>query len=64
MPQLTATEWQTVRDTLRGSIAMFEMLPAECRDNTESGRVIAAARDRRQAVLTKIEAMGSVSEPE
>ena len=64
MPQLTATEWQTVRDTLRGSIAMFEMLLVECRDNTESSRVIAAARDRRQAVLAKIEAMGSVSEPE
>jgi len=49
---------------LRGSIAMFEMLLAECRDNTESARVIAAARDRRQAVLAKIEAMEPVSAPE
>lgn len=55
MNEFTAVDWQTLRDTLRGSIAMFEMLLAECGANTVSARVIGAARDRRVAVLAKIE---------
>ena len=52
---LTDTDWRTLRDTLRGSIAMFDMLLAECGDNSETARVVEAARRRRERVLEKIE---------
>jgi len=42
-------------DTLRGSIAMFDMLLAECGDNSETARVVGDARRRREKVLGKIE---------
>jgi hypothetical protein len=52
---LTDTDWWTLRDTLRGSIAMFDMLLAECGDNSETARVVEAARRRREKVLEKVE---------
>lgn len=53
--ELTDADWRTLCDTLRGSIAMFDMLLAECVDNSETARVVGAARDRRAKVLGKIE---------
>jgi hypothetical protein len=53
--ELTDLDWRTLCDTLRGSIAMFDMLLAECGDNSETARVVAAARRRREKVLEKIE---------
>jgi hypothetical protein len=52
---LTDTDWRTLCDTLRGSIAMFDMLLAKCGDSSETARVVEAARQRRQKVLEKIE---------
>ena len=48
-------DWRTLCDTLRGSIAMFDMLLAECGDNSETARVVGDARRRRVNVLEKIE---------
>jgi hypothetical protein len=53
--ELTDVDWRTLCDTLRGSIAMFDMLLAECGDNSETARVVEAARRRREKVLEKIE---------
>ena len=53
--ELTDADWRTLCDTLRGSIAMFDMLVAECGDSSETARVVGAARDRRAKVLGKIE---------
>ena len=53
--ELTDADWRTLCETLRGSISMFTMLLAECGDNSETARVIEAARRRRQKVLDKIE---------
>ena len=53
--ELTDADWFTLCDTLRGSIAMFAMLLAECGDNSETARVVDAARKRREKVLEKIE---------
>ena len=53
--ELTDVDWRTLRETLRGSIAIFEMLLAECGDNSETARVVNAARWRRVKVLEKIE---------
>ena len=53
--ELTDIDWRTLCDTLRGSIAMFEMLLAECGDSSETARVVEAARRRREKVLEKIE---------
>jgi hypothetical protein len=55
--ELTDLNWRTLCDTLRGSIAMFDMLLAECGDNSETARVVAAARRRREKVLEKIEGL-------
>jgi hypothetical protein len=40
---------------LRGSIAMFDLLLAECGDSSKTARVVEAARRRRETVLKKIE---------
>jgi hypothetical protein len=53
--ELTDTDLCTLCDTLRGSIAMFDMLLAECGSNSETARVVGDARRRRQNVLEKIE---------
>jgi hypothetical protein len=53
--ELTDADWRTLCDTLRGSIAMFDMLLAECGDSSETARVVGAARQRRAKVLGKIE---------
>jgi hypothetical protein len=53
--ELTDVDWRTLCDTLRGSIAMFSMLLAECGDSSETARVVGAARRRREKVLEKIE---------
>ena len=53
--ELTDADWHTLCDTLRGSIAMFDMLLAECGDSSETARVVEAARQRRERVLEKIE---------
>jgi hypothetical protein len=53
--ELTDTDWRTLRDTLRGSIAMFDMLLAECASSSETARVVGDARRRRERVLEKIE---------
>jgi len=53
--ELTDADWRTLRDTLRGSIAMFDMLLAECGSNSETARVVGDARRRREKVLEKIE---------
>jgi hypothetical protein len=53
--ELTDTDWRTLRDTLRGSIAMFDMLLAECANSSETARVVGDARRRREKVLEKIE---------
>ena len=53
--ELTDADWRTLCDTLRGSIAMFDMLRAECGDSSETARVVEAARQRREKVLEKIE---------
>ena len=53
--ELTDADWRTLCDTLRGSIAMFDMLLAECGDSSETARMVGAARDRRAKVLGKIE---------
>jgi hypothetical protein len=53
--ELTDTDWRTLRDTLRGSIAMFDMLLAECANSSETARVVGGARRRREKVLEKIE---------
>ena len=53
--ELDDTDWRTLCDTLRGSIAMFDMLLAECGDNSETARVVGDARRRREKVLEKIE---------
>jgi len=53
--ELTEADWRTLCDTLRGSIAMFDMLLAECGDNSETARVVGDARRRRVNVLEKIE---------
>jgi hypothetical protein len=53
--KLTDADWHTLCDTLRGSIAMFDMLLAECGDSSETARVVEAARQRREKVLEKIE---------
>jgi hypothetical protein len=54
--QLTDADWRTLCDTLRGSIAMFDMLLAECEDSSETARVVGDdARRRREKVLEKIE---------
>jgi hypothetical protein len=53
--ELTDADWRTLCDTLRGSIAMFDMLLAECGDSSETARVVEAARQRREKVLEKIE---------
>jgi hypothetical protein len=52
---LTDTEWRTLCDTLRGSIAMFDMLLAECANSSETARVVGDAHRRREKVLEKIE---------
>jgi hypothetical protein len=49
--ELTDTDWRTLCDTLRGSIAMFDMLLAECANSSEMGD----AHRRREQVLEKIE---------
>ena len=36
--ELTDADWRTLCDTLLGSIAMFEMLLAECGDSSETAR--------------------------
>jgi hypothetical protein len=36
--ELTEADWRTLCDTLRGSIAMFDMLLAECRNNSATAR--------------------------
>ena len=46
-------DWRTLCDTLRGSIAMFDMLLAECGDSSETARVVGDARRRREKVLRK-----------
>ena len=43
-PELTDTDWRTLCDTLRGSIAMFDMLLAECGNSSETARVVSDAR--------------------
>ena len=53
--ELTDADWRTLCDTLRGSIAMFNMLLAECGDSSETARVVEAACRRREKVLDKIE---------
>ena len=53
--ELTDTDWRTLCDTLRGSIAMFDMLLAECANSSETARVVGDARRRREKVLEKIE---------
>ena len=53
--ELTDADRRTLCDTLRGSIAMFDMLLAECGDSSETARVVGAARQRRAKVLGKIE---------
>jgi hypothetical protein len=53
--ELTETDWRTLCDTLRASIAMFDMLLAECGANSETARVVGDARRRREKVLEKIE---------
>jgi hypothetical protein len=53
--ELTDVDWRTLCDTLRGSIAMFNMLLAECGDSSETARVVGAACRRREKVLEKIE---------
>ena len=53
--ELTDADWRTLCDTLRGSIAMFDMLLAECGDSSETARVVESARLRREKVLEKIE---------
>jgi hypothetical protein len=53
--ELTDADWRTLCDTLRGSIAMFDMLLAECGNNSETARVVGDARRRREKVLEKIE---------
>ena len=53
--ELGDADWRTLYDTLRGSIAMFDMLLAECGDNSETARVVGDARGRREKVLEKIE---------
>ena len=53
--ELTDVDWRTLCDTLRGSIAMFDMLLAECGDSSETARVVGGARHRRKKVLEKIE---------
>jgi hypothetical protein len=53
--ELTDTDWRTLCDTLRGSIAMFDMLLAECANSSETARVVGDARRRREQVLEKIE---------
>ena len=53
--ELTDTDWRTLCDTLRGSIAMFDMLLAECANSSETARVVGGARRRREEVLEKIE---------
>jgi hypothetical protein len=53
--ELIDAEWRTLCDTLRGSIAMFDMLLAECGNSSETARVVGAARLRRAKVLEKIE---------
>jgi hypothetical protein len=40
--ELTDSDWRTLCDTLRGSIAMFGMLLAECGENSETARVVEA----------------------
>jgi len=53
--ELADADWRTLCDTLRGSIAMFDLVLAECGDNSETARVVEAARRRREKVLEKIE---------
>ena len=53
--ELTDTDWRTLCETLRGSIAMFDMLLAECGNSSETARVVGDARRRREKVLEKIE---------
>ena len=53
--ELTDADWHTLCDTLRGSIAMFDMLLAECGNSSETARVVGDARRRREKVLEKIE---------
>jgi hypothetical protein len=53
--ELTDADWRTLCDTLRGSIAMFDMLLAERGNNSETARVVGDARRRREKVLEKIE---------
>jgi hypothetical protein len=53
--ELTDADWRTLCDTLRGSIAMFDMLLAECGNSSETARVVGDPRRRREKVLEKIE---------
>jgi hypothetical protein len=53
--ELTDADWRTLCDTLRGSIAMFNMLLAECGNSSETARLVGDARWRREKVLEKIE---------
>jgi hypothetical protein len=53
--ELIDAKWRTLSDTLRGSIAMFDMLLAECGNSSKTARVVGAARLRRAKVLEKIE---------
>ena len=53
--ELDDADWRALCDTLRGSIAMFDMLLAECGNNSETARVVGDARRRREKVLEKIE---------
>jgi hypothetical protein len=51
--ELTDRDWRTLCDTLRGSIAMFDMLLAECANSSETARVVGDARRRREKVLER-----------
>jgi hypothetical protein len=53
--ELTDADWRTLCDTLRGSIAMFDLLLAECGNSSEPARVVGNAWRRRKKVLNKIE---------
>lgn len=53
---ITAEDICTLRETLRGSISIFEMLLAECKSGSETHKVVSGAIRRRRRVLANIEA--------
>jgi aspartate/tyrosine/aromatic aminotransferase len=59
--ELTDADWRTLCDTLRGSIAMFDMLLAECGNSSETARVVGDARRRREKVLENREALATLT---